>query len=111
MHPGGLHDLAHGLTTTDDDAMTDQQELAALRQKREKLRAVATNYRTELERAQALLNDALFAPKSAEACDAFPTEDGWPAYEEVINLWGTLIELENGITTLEATLRDQGAIE
>lgn len=80
-------------------------------EKRENLRARATNYRTELERARALLNDALFASKSAEECDAFPTEDGWPAYEEVINLWGSLIDIDNRITTLESALRDQGAID
>ncbi|MCY4503134.1 MAG: hypothetical protein OXE57_16410 [Alphaproteobacteria bacterium] len=91
--------------------MTDQQELAALREKRENLRAAATKYRTELERGQALLIDALYAPKSAEQRDAFPTEDGWPAYEDVINLWGALIQLENEITGLEATLRDQSAID
>ncbi len=95
----------------DDGVLTDELELAVLRRKRENLRAVASKYRTELEQAQALLNDALFAPKSAEECGAFPTEDGWPAYEDVINLWGALIELDNRITTLEASLRYQGATD
>lgn len=81
--------------------MTDHEQLAALHKQRDRLRAEATKYRAELERGVALLSDALFAPNSPSKSDAFPTEEGWPSYAELIALWGMLVTVEREIGDLE----------
>ena len=83
-------------------------ELAECRKKLACLRTRADHFRQEISKAKAILDECgLIQPKEGTQS---PSKQGWPSYDDIVEIYNNYGEITSRIKDLENRFRDWGVL-